>query len=297
MPIFDDLLTSYRGAGVIGTLMGIFVLGGFILLSMFAFDPQYNGSMQSIDSVIAGQVREIGVLEEQLADAKQSYLIHLAEKGRQSGLEAQLQKNGEKKEKLEKLAKLRERVKEASTKIDAKVADYVRSYRDQIRKEATGEIIPKIVVSGRLIENATISQVTPAGIHVMHEEGIARIPANQLPEELRVRFQFDESEMAGFLERERAQLEQMEETIDAGVEDFTKSERIKYLDRRSATLSEQLGTARVNLMTLRRQRRPDARAIESATRRIKETEAQLDKLEQELATLRKGKAKKEKAEE
>ena len=77
MAIFDDLLTSYRGAGVIGTLMGIFVLGGFILLSVFAFDPQYNGSMQSIDSVLSAQSREIASLEAQLADAKQGYLRHL----------------------------------------------------------------------------------------------------------------------------------------------------------------------------------------------------------------------------
>ena len=297
MAIFDDLLTSYRGAGVIGTLMGIFVLGGFILLSMFAFDPQYNGSMQSVDSVISAQSREITSLEGQLAEAKHSYLGHLEAKGRQSELEALLEKNEDRKAKLEKLGRLRERVREAAAKIDAGVASYVRSYRDQIRNDAVGEILPKVMASGRVIENATISKVTPAGIHVMYEQGIARIPANELPDELRIRFQFEESEMAEYLERERARLGKMEETIDAGVENLVTSERIKYLDRRSATLNQQLGMARVNLAALRRQRRPDARAIGSTKHQIKQIEAELDKLDQELTQLKKRAPKKEDAEE
>ena len=285
MAIFDDMLTSYRGAGVIGTLMGIFVLGGFVFLSMFAFDPHYNGSIQSVDSVIAAQSREITLLEGQLSEAKQSYLKHLEAKGRQSELEVILGKNEAKKARLEKLAGLRERVREASVRIDAGVAGYVRRYREEIRSKAVGEILPKIVVSGRVIGNAVISQVTPAGIHVMHDEGIARIPANELPEDLRVRFQFEASEMEAYLERERARLGQLEESIEAGMESKAKAERIKYLERRTALLDQQLNRAKANLGTLRRQRRPDTRAIESANRQIRETQAELEKLDRELAKL------------
>ena len=198
---------------------------------------------------------------------------------------------------MEKLARLRERVSEAAAKIDSRVAEYVRSYRSQIREKAAGEILPEIMVSGRVIENAVISQVTPAGIHVKHEEGIARIPANELPEELRTRFQFDESEMEDYLERERARLGQMEETIDAGVVDLVKSERIKYLERRSTLIDQKLNRAKANLFTLRRQRRPDARAIESANRQIKDAQAEQTKVDRELTQLKRRVPKKEEAEQ
>ncbi|QJE97715.1 hypothetical protein [Luteolibacter luteus] len=291
MAIFDDLLTSYRGAGVIGTVMGVFVLGGFIFLSMFAFDPQYGGALQSVDSMLAAQSREITLLEAERSDAKQSYLKHLELKGRQSELEALLEKNEDKKAKLEKLARLRERVRIASAKIDAEVRDYVSSYRDQVRTAATGEVLPKIVVAGKLIENAVISQVTPAGIHVTYDEGIARVPANELPEELRTRFQFEESEMEAYLERERLRLGQMEESIDAGVEDKVKLERIKYLERRTTQVTHALNRAQANLKSLRRQRRPDANAVQSTNRLIKEAKAELGKLDRELTQLQKERTK------
>lgn len=282
MPIFDDMLTSYRGAGVIGTVMGIFVLGGFIFLSMFAFDPHYNGSMQSIDSVIATQAREITLLESQLADAKRGYLKRLEVKGRQSELEVLLEKNEDKKEKLAKLGSLRERVKTASVKIDAEATDYIARYRDQIRTAAVGEVLPEIQISGRPIKNAVISQVTPAGIHVKYDEGISRIPVDELPEELRERFQFDATEVEAYLARERARLGQMEESIEAGVEDKVKSERIKYLERRVTLVTQQLNRSQANLTALRRQRGSDPRAVEIVTRAIKECQDELTKLEREL---------------
>jgi len=292
MGLFDDMLTSYRGAGVIGTFMGVFVLGGFVLLSVFAFDPQYNGSVQSLDGLIASQEREIAQLERQLNEGKSRYERYLELKAKANALAEIREENRERRKKLDKLARLQERVGDAGVRIDAEAATYVRKYREQVRSKAVGESIGKLVmVDGRTIENATISQVTPAGIHLRHADGIQRIPANELPADLRDRFQFDDAEMEDFLNRERAELGRMEEGIDAGVEDGVRLGRIKYLDRRIPMLTNRLVTYRNNLAILRKQRRPDAKLVRGLQQQITKDQTELKELQRELAKLKKGVAR------
>ena len=292
MALFDDMLTSYRGAGVIGTLMGVFVLGGFVLLSVFAFDPQYNGSVQSVDGMIASQEREIVQLQRQLDDGKVRYERHLELKARAEALAEVREENRGRGKQLEKLARLQERVGDAGVRIDAEAAAYVRKYRDQVRSKAVGESVGKLVtVDGRTIENATISQVTPAGLHLRHADGIQRIPANELPADLRERFQFDDVEMEDFLKRERAELGRMEEGIDAGVEDGVRLGRIKYLDRRIPMLTKRLTTYRTNMAILRKQRRPDAKLVRGLQQQITKDQAELKELQTELKELKRSSAR------
>lgn len=50
---FTDMMSSGRGAGVIGSIMAVVVLGGFVLLFVLVFDEGLQGGGETIESVIA----------------------------------------------------------------------------------------------------------------------------------------------------------------------------------------------------------------------------------------------------
>jgi len=288
MGLFDDMLTSYRGAGVMGTVLGLVVLGGFGLLATLAFDPANIAPGLSLDGTIAAQGREIARLQEELDAAKLRQLRYQELKASAGELEKIIAGNQERENKLDQLARLQERVGNAEVKIDAEAASYVRRFREQVREAAVGESVAKLVtMDGRVIENATISQVTAAGVHLRHADGILRLPPDELPLEMSDRFQFDDAEMGEFLARERAEVQTLERDIDEGIATQDLTGRVRYLERRIAVVKGRLARNRNYLAELNKIRQSRSNYADICRKQIKKDEVELKDIQPELARLKK----------
>lgn len=288
MALFDDMLTSYRGAGVMGTLLGLAVLGGFGLLATLAFDPANLAPGLSLDGTIAAQGRELARLQEELDAAKQRQVRHQELKASAGELELLLTGNQDREKKLDQLASLQERVGDAGVKIDAEAVAYIRRYRDQVRENAVGESVAKLVtMDGRVIENATISQVTAAGVHLRHADGILRLPPDELPLEMRDRFQFDDTEMGEFLARERAEVATFERDVEEGIATKDLTGRVRYLERRIPVVKNRLARNRNYLAELNKIRQSRSNYADICRKQIKKDEVELKELQPELSRLKK----------
>lgn len=235
MALFDDMLASHRGAGVVGTLLGGFILIGFVLLSTYAYDS--GGSGPSPERLIADQEEEIASLlrikevawERQAGYEKKSRATDI--------LSAAQDRFARDQAELAQLIRLERRSAQAGLNLDEEFANYVRRYRLQVRADAAGESLPYLPLpDGREITDATIIRVTPAGVHVRYADGIIRVPVTELPVEMQERFQFDREEMEQFLRQEREEIGEMEREIDEGLDDL----RTEEADKRVANLEKRI---------------------------------------------------------
>ncbi|MBK1884484.1 hypothetical protein JIN85_18860 [Luteolibacter pohnpeiensis] len=81
---------------------------------------------------------------------------------------------------------------------------YRKSYREQEFQTAVGEHYRHLTTSdGKVYDDVTIRKVTPVGLEVRHKSGIARIHASALPAKWQERFQWNDEERRGQLEKER----------------------------------------------------------------------------------------------
>ncbi len=78
---------------------------------------------------------------------------------------------------------------------------------------------------GETFEKAKILRVEPDGISVLHSCGISKIPIEELPEELRERFQMDSSHAAQFRLRQAAAIRASEERIRKAVAEQQEEQR------------------------------------------------------------------------
>ena len=69
---FTDMMSSHRGPGVIGMVMGLFVLLGFGVLFVFAFDEGSQGGDLSIESVVRYQAKEIDGYQANIVSGQQN---------------------------------------------------------------------------------------------------------------------------------------------------------------------------------------------------------------------------------
>jgi hypothetical protein len=72
-------------------------------------------------------------------------------------------------------------------------AAYKREYRTVSRKKAPGTTFNEIPFGSQTLRSVTIKEVNDTHIHVLHNNGSARIPMNEAPENLQARYGFDPS--------------------------------------------------------------------------------------------------------
>ena len=185
MRFFEDMLSSHRGAGFIGTLIavGIFIALGslFILVS----DEDFQGGGKTIESEIRDQKAQIEQLGVTIENYKKSIIA-----GKEN------QKSGEQFESLSRQIKPRqERITAAQEQIVTYNKEieqlyqnwekYKTAYRADIRAKTIGAKYPALVTkSGRTYTNATIRKIDNVRITVSHEQGSGSITWNDLPDEI-----------------------------------------------------------------------------------------------------------------
>lgn len=202
---FTDMMSSGRGPGVIGMVMALFVLLGFGLLFMLAFDEGFQGGDLSIESLVAQQAKDIEKSRETIKAGQE--LLDMGP--------ARVSKAKE----LASLKSKHQGLKDASILLNRNLAkgeselgllqkafeDYKNDYRSFVRGKAKGETMAKLVTrSGVVYDEVNIREVSAIGIQIRHSGGQKRIPFEDLPEEMQDHFQYDPNQQAAAVASENA---------------------------------------------------------------------------------------------
>lgn len=193
--MFNDLLTSSRGPGVIGTVLGVVVLLGFAFLFLMVTDDRFIGRSKDPAHEIRQHEARIEDLHEAIATARNEEerrreLGRVAEEAKRVGTHA---------------AGLRPRVEQMEQEKDAALKAmettraewdaYRERYRNAERASAKGERYERLETqSGRVYEDVEVIQVDAVRMQVRHKGGISGIDVAELPKNLQDRFQFDSGE-------------------------------------------------------------------------------------------------------
>lgn len=189
---FSDLMSSGRGPGVIGLLMALFVLLGFGVLFMFAFDEGFQGRGATIESQIASQAREIESCKDAVRMGQSSLARAPAQIAKANTLAGLNQGNQAAVGNIAGLQAEIETGNAALTAAGVAWETYKDRYRESIRGKAKGQVIDKLETRNGVVYNhVNIREITAVGIQIRHDDGQKRIPFEELPDEMQDLYQFD----------------------------------------------------------------------------------------------------------
>ncbi|WP_367872475.1 hypothetical protein [Luteolibacter sp. Populi] len=290
MRMFEDLLTSYRGAGVIGTCLAFFVLVSVVGLSLFVFEPGLNGLGESGPGLVARQEREIGRLEHDLAEAQAKYEDYREARKFHDEVRLNVARQDAADARLTGIAEKIDATQAALAGLRSRQEDYAAAYRDQVREKAAGEVLPTMTLpDGRRLESPVVVQVNPAGIQLRYQDGIVRVPAKDLPAKVRERFQFDAAEMERFLEQEKAMAGKLERDLERGlveIKDNSRKEQIARLEARIPIIKSRVAARARQYASLRGNPRRNYNTLTMLIRQVDADEKAIFKYEAELAELK-----------
>ena len=272
---FNDMLESGRGPGVIGMLMALAVLAIFGLLYVFAFDEKMMGGGPTIESVIRDQAREIEDYRNKLIDREKD----LAKTSRIAVVSQDLSTVNRRKRLLEdKIASVTKSVLEGKNELVA-LSGVFETYKDQyrnfVRDKAKGEILPQLETqSGSIYKNVNIREVTAVGMQIRHDEGLKRIPFEDLPKSMIDYYQFDAAGKAAALAQENVARNEHETSVAVANNEVSKakaqqkgketSEKIDKITRDSAVKSSQIQVITDEIRLLEGERARASAAASSA---------------------------------
>ena len=191
MGMFDDLFSSSRGAGVIGTLLALVILVGFGSLYMFVFDEGLQGGAKSIESVIRDQDSQILNLKARIV-ASEDAITKSVQRQKDTAdvlsVERQIKYRDER---LTELAQQKQTNEKAISDLESSWEQYKAQYRVAERARAVGEKFPELVTkSGKTYKSVTITKFDDLRMSIMSETGSKGIEWSELPDEMVDRFQF-----------------------------------------------------------------------------------------------------------
>lgn len=290
MPLFDDMLTSYRGASTIATFLAAFVLVSLLILSVLVLDPRFNGSIESSTGFVARQEREIARLTREVGTAEARFQTYQQRKAQSAALDSYLKQEADAQIREEKLSSQVEDCVNQLTQVRARRARHAQAYRQHIRDEAIGETLPTMSLpDGRVLESPQIVRASPAGLQLRYSAGVVRIPVKDLPGSLRQRFQFTETEADQFLASERDKLAEFERDIDrnlAAINETGRRKRIEHLEGRIPLLRRRIEACLRELDEQHRRPLPHLRTVIDLRDRIALDKRALSQADSELQKLR-----------
>jgi len=227
------MMSSGRGPGVIGMVMALVVLLGFGLLFTFAFDEGMQGGEQTIESVIAGQVKEIDRLKTNIQVGEISLASAPTRNAAARDLSRLKAESGAGKDRI---AKLKDSVAATQTAIDERKQSF-EAYKDQyrafIRGGAKGKTMDTLrTVDGKTFNKVVIKEVSAVGIQIQHDDGHKRIVFEDLPEEMRDYYQFDPNQKQDALKKEEEQINDHNKKV--GISDKIMEEQLKEQREKAA---------------------------------------------------------------
>jgi hypothetical protein len=189
---FEDWFSSYRGAGVIGTVVAVGVLVSLGSLFLLAFQED-DGKGKSISRIILEQGKEI----DQLRDAVHSVNMRVIELQRNYDIsrECDLLQRRLSDQTIrcqEQEMALQEAEREMESLIQEK-KQYTDAYRIFIRKNEIGKSYPELVTkSGRTYRRVVVKKIDDLRVGITHETGGGTVKWNDLPDDMYQRLLFHE---------------------------------------------------------------------------------------------------------
>lgn len=215
MGMFDDMFTSSRGPGVIGTGLALVVLVGFGSLYLLVFDEEMQGGDKTIESIIRDQAGEIESYEKSIVMQKES-IEKSKERVKLSdevvGLDRQIALR------QTRIDEMKAEITEAGAAIEKVGADweiYKTAYRKAERARAIGEEFPELTTkSGRSYKGVKINKIDDLRTSITHSQGGGAIAWNEMPDELADRFQFTKELADALYKKEHEVLDDLGDAAD-----------------------------------------------------------------------------------
>ncbi len=266
---FSELISSGKGPGVIGMLMAVMVLLGFGLLFMYSYDetmqgggPTLAGAIKENEKTLAEQESNVSAAEARLASIP--LLKKIAEETKtmesiNSSLESQVA--GRKAVVAATAAALAESRQTFS--------DYKDQYREFVRNSDQNRQIEELVTrDGTVYKNVEIRKVTAVGIEIRHADGIKRIVYEELPDEMKDYYQFDEDQKLAAIQREAVERKQHMTAVSLAHEAADAQaveERIKNQKKAQVQLKSLLASGQARVRAISREIRQLEIAISTAS--------------------------------
>lgn len=205
MSAFEDIFSSEKGPGVIGSIMAIAVVAGMCALAAAAFEGTSFHGGRSIEVVVQEQADEISLSQKQIRRLEAEVKDVAALKATADKIADHERAIAIERSKLERLAGEKAALDKDIAAVARAKAEYHRLYREQVRGDAVGTKLAEMKTSsGRVFRNTTITKVDAVGVTFLHESGSARVDYEELAEEFQKRFHYDPAEKSGVLHQETA---------------------------------------------------------------------------------------------
>jgi hypothetical protein len=183
--MFDDMFSSSRGPGVIGTGLALVVLVGFGSLYLLVFDEEMQGGDKTIESIIRDQGGQIESYEKSIIMQKDT-IEKSKERVKLSdevvGLERQIALR------QTRIEEMKVEISEAETSIATLQSEwekYKTSYRAAERGRAIGEKIPELTTkSGATFKDVKINRIDDLRTNIGHADGSKAIAWDDMPDDL-----------------------------------------------------------------------------------------------------------------
>lgn len=191
MKLFEDMFSSHRGAGVIGTVVAVGVLAVLGTLFLLVFDQDFQGGEKSIEAVIRDQGTQI----EQLSSAIRARTNQLGDVAKNKliaenidSLKRQLESKGNRCVDANQQITV---LHDAISKVDRERETYIVAYRKAERAGEISKAYPELTTkAGRTYKSVVIKKIDDLRVSVTHEGGSGVIYWNDLPDEMMDRLQF-----------------------------------------------------------------------------------------------------------
>lgn len=289
MKLFEDFLPSYKGAGVIGTCVAVFVLVSLIGLSFFALDPSV-GWGESGAVVSARQQREIGRLRADLEEEEGRRIVYRDSLVLRDEVQANLARSKAAEARGAELATSIEDTQGQLELLRAEHEAYAAAYRDQLRTKAVGEKLPAFdLPGGRHIEDPEVRKIDPVGIELKHRDGRGRVAFKDLPVEIQKRFQYDSAEAERFLAEEKEQADQHQAQVERKLTDSKETgrkEQIQRLEGKITSLTNEVAACAQEYAALRGNQRRNYNTLVALIHKVDQDERAIRRYQAELAELK-----------
>lgn len=299
---FTDLISSSRGPGVIGLVLGLIVLLGFGSLSIFVFDERLQGDELSLETVVHQQQAEIDELGARAADDAALVADEPRRKDVARRYEEAERELGDLRERLRELQLQSEQSRQSLDDRLTEWEQFKTRYRNRSRAAAKGEKIDDLTtLDGQVYRGVQIREVDAVGMQVLHDGGHKRIPYELLPPALQDRFQFNQAEKETFLswekvnrdrhdkevarvQRHEARAAEEARKLKKAQEWQNKRQRIMLLQRMITAKTHEVRNLRSDLR--HEQTKKGIRRTQAIEDRLNAGEKELFLMKQELAKLR-----------
>ena len=177
----------------------------------------------------------------------------------------------------------REETKDELRESEAEFKAYRERYKLSVRSQAPGTELGDFAYRTNVFRNAVIKKVSPAGIEITHDAGVARMLFPLLPNYLKVRYAYEPGEGSEFLEQERLNKIKIESIrnqakIQERAEMVALGERVakRQADEQAQELLAKIDKAERSIAFCR------SKLSSPGRRSVKDYEWQIERLERDL---------------